>query len=186
MQMTQVCSTAWNTIMTYSWKLDHMVTFSQRCFFKRTRTLSPLSKDGHFLAKFTSMVMSACCPHPIHTHICLILPLKAYLPYQHWFLHWFSCWYLSGDELLGLKKCYGKFWSLSYFDTDKREKWYNNSIFFWKSQTWLMEMELYSMINELVNREIKFDSQKQWNLFVFWFLILQCDIKSSSMFLLTK
>ena len=96
--MTRVCSMAWNSIMTNSWRLGHLVMFSQRCFFRRT-TLSPLSKAGHFLGKSTSMVMSACCPYLRHIHFCPTLHIKTYLLSQPSFLRWFSCWSLFGDCL---------------------------------------------------------------------------------------
>ena len=83
-----------NSIMICSWRLGHLVMFSQRCFFRRIRTLSPSSKDGHFLGKSTLMVMNACCPHLIHIHFCLTPLIKTYFLSPPSFPQSFSYWSL--------------------------------------------------------------------------------------------
>lgn len=91
--MTQECSMVWNSIMTYLWKQGHLEMFNQKCFSRRTKILSHLSKDGHFQEKYTSMVMNACYHHQILIPTYPTLPTRTWLPFLHCFLLCF-CFYL--------------------------------------------------------------------------------------------
>lgn len=83
MQMTRECSTAWNSTMTYWWKQGQLGLFNQKCFSRRTRKLSPSSKDGHFPGKSTSMATNACFHHQTLIHTYPTLAIISLLPLQH-------------------------------------------------------------------------------------------------------
>lgn len=97
MQMTQECSTAWNSTMTYWWKQGHLGLFNQKCFSRRTRKLSPSSKDGHFPGKCTSMATSACFHHQILIRTYPTSPIVHLLPFQHCYFPCFSFLLYSFD-----------------------------------------------------------------------------------------